>query len=199
MFTDSFRMNMEKLPESLAGNGYITIDNIFDQKSLQQIIENFELKRESFKPASIGKGASRVQEDEIRNDSIIWLDQGDEGFSPVWNLLDEAMQSMKQGMYLPLKRYEVQLALYSKGHFYKKHVDRHRQSPSRLISMVLYFNDWVKEDGGELMIYKASGEEVTVEPLVNRAVLFLSELEHQVLPTNKERRSLTAWFRDDID
>ncbi len=190
---------MENLSEAISKNGYIVIDDIFNKESLEKVIEGFEMKREGFRPANIGKGTSKAQESEIRNDSMLWLDQGDEDFAPVWSFLDEAMQSIRQGMYLPLKRYEVQLALYSKGHFYKKHVDRHKLSPSRLISMVLYFNDWVKEDGGELMIYKADGEEVQVEPLVNRAIFFLSELEHQVLPTNKERRSLTAWFRDDID
>ncbi len=199
MFTNTFKTHMERLPEELSQKGYIVVDNVFDQESLKQVILNFEAKREGFRPASIGKGTSKVQEDEIRNDSIIWLEQGEEGFKPVWNLLDEAMVSIKQGLYLPLKRYEVQLALYSKGHFYKKHVDRHKLSPSRLISMVLYFNDWVKEDAGELMIYKADGAEVQVEPVANRAVFFLSELEHQVLTVNKERRSLTAWFRDDID
>ena len=89
------------------------------------------------------------------------------------------------------------MALYPSGHFYKKHVDRHQLLPSRLLTFVLYFNDWIPGDGGELILY-INEKEVKIPPVKNSAIVFLSELEHQVLPAIQERRSLTAWLRDDV-
>jgi SM-20-related protein len=64
-----------------------------------------------------------------------------------------------------------------------------------MITMIVYLNEnWQKEDGGELKIYK-NDTEILIEPLANRCILFKSALlEHEVLPTNAGRNSLTGWF-----
>jgi SM-20-related protein len=62
--------------------------------------------------------------------------------------------------------------------------------------MVCYLNtDWAPGDGGELRLY-TDAMTVTVLPDYRKLVLFLSEETlHEVLPTNRERWSVTGWFR----
>ena len=50
-------------------------------------------------------------------------------------------------------------------------------------------------DGGELVLYGASGVEI-VAPTFGTTVIFpSSELEHEVLPARRERYSVTGWLR----
>ena len=60
---------------------------------------------------------------------------------------------------------------------------------------MIYLNEeWAEGDGGELVIYKNSGE-MKIQPLASRCVLFKSDqIEHEVLFTNKPRYSLTGWL-----
>ena len=68
--------------------------------------------------------------------------------------------------------------------------------------MILYLNEsWTKADGGQLRMYfpqKDGSERVEdVLPLGGRLVVFLSEeIPHEVLPTLKERISITGWLRN---
>lgn len=84
---------------------------------------------------------------------------------------------------------------YPKGSFYKRHLDQFNNRSNRMITMIIYLNEnWKKEDGGELKIYK-NNTEILVEPLANRSIIFKSAaLEHEVLPTNAGRNSITGWF-----
>lgn len=199
MFTDVFQEEIKTFSDQIAENGYWICDDVFDEKTLEGLLTSFESKRKSLRPASIGKSSSKAQIDEIRNDQITWLDGDEEVFLPVWSLLDMVKDKARSELYLPIKRVEAHVSLYPPGHFYKRHKDKHKLSPSRLISSVLYFNNWSLEDAGELMIYKPCGEEVKVEPTLNKVIFFQSELEHEVLPALKERKSFTSWLRDDLD
>ena len=64
-----------------------------------------------------------------------------------------------------------------------------------MLSVVLYLNEqWAEDDGGELRLF--TEPTIDVPPTGGKLVLFLSDsLEHQVLPTRRERLSLTGWFR----
>jgi SM-20-related protein len=61
---------------------------------------------------------------------------------------------------------------------------------------VLYLNEgWTAEDGGALRLHLPGGPR-DVLPSAARLVAFLSErFEHEVLPAQRERLSLTGWFR----
>jgi SM-20-related protein len=55
--------------------------------------------------------------------------------------------------------------------------------------------NWLPEYGGELVIYKASGD-VTVYPERGRVVIFDSQtLEHEVKPVHQKRYSITGWLK----
>jgi SM-20-related protein len=65
-----------------------------------------------------------------------------------------------------------------------------------MLSCVLYLNDgWRAEDGGALRLYLPT-RHCDVLPRAGTLVAFLSErFEHEVLPAQRERLSLTGWFR----
>jgi SM-20-related protein len=92
------------------------------------------------------------------------------------------------------------MALYPPGSFYRKHLDQFRGATHRKVSAILYLNpDWSPADGGELRLYLApsgEGDHLDIAPLGGTLVTFLSDrFHHEVLPTRRERRSLTGWFR----
>ncbi len=154
-----------------------------------------------FHDAQVGKHASRQQNTDIRGDAICWVDTHAPLFSqhPFFTFLAELRQTLNQRYYLGLRSEEFHFARYDSGFGYKKHLDQHRNSQHRKISVVLYLNDdWTAEDGGELCLYDL--EHVTsLLPLPGRLVIFRSDLVwHEVLPTLKTRWSLTGWFRDDL-
>ncbi len=64
--------------------------------------------------------------------------------------------------------------------------------------MIMYLNaQWELKDGGELCIYHTDHTQ-TIAPLNGTCVFFKSsELEHEVLITNKPRLSITGWLRTD--
>ena len=62
--------------------------------------------------------------------------------------------------------------------------------------MIMYLNaGWVKADGGQLRIHH-DGSFQNISPINGKTVFFKSsELEHEVLPTNKPRMSITGWLK----
>lgn len=165
-----------------------------------------------FHDATIGKHASRQNNPAIRGDSICWLDFQTPPFNthPFTGFLAELRQTLNQQYYLGLRSEEFHLARYDSGSGYSRHLDQHRNSPHRKISVVLYLNDdWGTNDGGELCLYDvntnaaqdlARPEHVTnLLPLPGRLAVFRSDtIWHEVLPTHRTRWSLTGWFRDDV-
>jgi len=99
------------------------------------------------------------------------------------------------------------------GGFYKRHLDHTADDNGkeliRRISLLLYLNtdEWNEKDGGILRAYvkqSAKGDkgvpihQQDVIPDGGRLVLFDSAtVEHEVLPTNKERWAIVGWFMSD--
>jgi len=67
----------------------------------------------------------------------------------------------------------------------------------RMVSAVIYLNEaWLPEDGGQLRMYLGDERVHDVQPTGGCLVVFLSgEVPHEVLPAQRERLSLTGWFR----
>ena len=157
-----------------------------------------ECRRRASSPASVGRGVAQEVRESIRGDRIDWLEPG------ASDACDEYLQSMdhlrialNRGLYLGLEDYECHFALYPKGAFYRRHLDRFRDDDRRAVSAVLYLNDtWQPGDGGELRMYLQDDQPRDVAPVGGCLVTFLSgEVPHEVLPTGRERLSLTGWFR----
>ncbi|ARU86759.1 2OG-Fe(II) oxygenase [Pseudomonas sp. M30-35] len=149
-------------------------------------------------PASIGRGQRQAVQEGIRGDRIQWLEPGQSHACDQYLAkLESLRQAINQGLYLGLEDYESHFALYPPGAFYKKHVDRFRDDDRRAVSVVLYLNQqWQAEQGGELRLHLPDGQVCDVQPQAGVLVIFLSAgMPHEVLPAQRERLSLTGWFR----
>jgi SM-20-related protein len=138
----------------------------------------------------------------VRGDRILWLDEnaGASVATAVWDALDALRLALNASMQLGLFSVEAHYALYPTGAGYRRHLDRFRASAGRgdvrVISFALYLNDaWMPADGGVLRIYDGERER-DVLPVAATLACFLSErFEHEVLPSARDRLSLTGWFR----
>jgi SM-20-related protein len=149
-------------------------------------------------PASVGRGVLQEIREGIRGDRIQWLEPGQaEPCDRYLGVMDSLRQALNRGLFLGLEDYESHFALYPPGAFYLKHVDRFRDDDKRMVSAVLYLNDaWLPEHGGHLRMYLDGGVEHQIQPVGGCLVVFLSgDIPHEVLPSTRDRLSLTGWFR----
>ncbi len=133
----------------------------------------------------------------MRGDFTYWLyEDKDTNLSEFYRLKDELIFVMKRYCFLSIADSEFHYAFYPPETHYEAHIDQFSARNNRLISFVLYLNDnWKTGDGGELKIFEKNGNEVLIEPIAKRCVLFKSDcVLHQVMPTTKDRYSLTGWL-----
>lgn len=98
-------------------------------------------------------------------------------------------------------RSQAMVACYPGGGArYVKHVDndgKHTHCKTRVLTAILYLNDWRQGDGGELVIFHENGSERrVVEPVAGRVLLFWSDWRtpHEVRPARKPRYAITIWL-----
>lgn len=157
--------------------------------------------RRALKPARVGRGQAQVMAPHLRRDRICWLDGGSPSQLALFAQLEALRDYLNQTLYLGLRRYEAQFAIYGPGDFYRRHLDSFSGAASRILSLVLYLNpDWRGPDGGQLCLYPGAGDPdgVCIEPLGGRVAVFLSEeIPHEVLPSARHRYSIACWYRRD--
>ncbi len=184
--------------DQLSENDYVVIDN-FLSPELYQAIRGFllqKLEEDEFKRAGLGSLFNNQLDTSIRGDFTYWLDkERDTSLSPAFELIDEIKFTLNRFCFLSLSGYEFHLAHYPAGTFYKRHVDQFQDRSNRMISVIIYLNEgWKQGDGGELKIFK-NDEELMVDPIAGRCVMFKSaDVPHEVMKTNVGRYSLTGWM-----
>jgi SM-20-related protein len=157
-------------------------------------------------PAAIGRSDDRALRNDIRTDATCWLEDprcGDPAHAFLARL-DAVRTILNRTLFLGLADCEAHYAAYPASSGYARHRDRFRDGVSsmdgtaRIVSWVTYLNaDWSREDGGALRLYlqRDGQEDVIVDlPPVGGSVCFLSDVEHEVLPTNRERLSIAGWM-----
>lgn len=157
----------------------------------------------AFRQAGVGRGTSLTIREDIRRDHVLWIEKDVITASQAaWlRQLEELRMALNQRLFLGLFDYEGHFAIYPPGGFYKPHLDRHRQTQDRLITVILYLNeDWQPGDGGELRLWTTPGETEgpmeLIQPRFGTLVAFLAgDHWHEVLPAHRERLSITGWFR----
>ncbi|KAA0993831.1 2OG-Fe(II) oxygenase [Dyadobacter aurulentus] len=156
------------------------------------------LKTDQFQPAGTGNEKIILHDKLYRSDLIYWLDRKHNNVfeDDFFDLIDQFVQYLNSTCYTGITGYEFHYALYPAGSFYRKHLDQFRNNPSRQYSMITYLNaDWQEGDGGELRIHHADREQ-DISPVNGKSIFFKSsELEHEVLVTNKARLSITGWLK----
>ena len=157
-----------------------------------------------FHDARIGREQQLARVTSIRGDSILWLEPESQypASQEIFQLTGLMQQALNRYFFLGLKQMELHYARYASGTGYARHLDQHKNTAFRKITLVSYLNpDWSEADGGELVLYDPESplqEIQRILPIAGRTVIFRSDLiEHEVLPCQKPRWSITGWFRDD--
>ncbi len=156
------------------------------------------LGRGAFAPARIGRGQGLHREAGVRGDELCWLEPERAAAAAYLQWMEGLRETLNRELFLGLQEFEAHYAHYPVGAFYRRHVDRHRDSNARVISSVFYLNaDWQEEEGGELLMQDAAGEVLFAQPpRGGTLVLFMSaDMPHEVLPATRERWSVAGWFR----
>ena len=149
-------------------------------------------------PAAVGRGPAQEIREGIRGDRIQWLEEGDAAVCDTYMaVMDSLRLAMNRGLFLGLEDFESHFAMYPPGAFYLKHLDRFRDDDRRMVSVIIYLNEhWQPGDGGQLRMSLANGVVHDVQPHAGCLVVFLSgDILHEVLPAQRDRLSLTGWFR----
>lgn len=197
---------MQRYIDEIAEHGYAIFDDFLDIETVSALagLAKSRYQNDQMQSARIGKTQVMLNQ-EIRGDAIDWLDESDP--DPAIQTYFRAMQALKAAvnaqLWMNLHSLEAHLAVYPPGAFYKKHLDQFAQSgeqpqQTRQLSAVLYLNaNWQAEDGGALRLYLDESKSLDILPVAGRIVLFLSaRFWHEVLPAQRQRISLTGWFRD---
>lgn len=156
------------------------------------------LEQGAFVPARIGRGVGLHREGSVRGDGLCWLEPAMPAAAAYMRWMESLRLVLNRELFLGLDEFEAHYAHYPVGAFYRRHVDRHRDSNARVISAVFYLNpEWREEDGGELLMQNAAGEVLFAQPPQGGTlVLFMSaDMPHEVLPATRERWSVAGWFR----
>ncbi len=197
---------LDHISQEIYSNSYVVVDNFADQAFRKELLKEQTdlLNQGQFKKAAVGKGDQKQVRSEIRSDEVLWMDPT--ALSPLqaifWEKIEELKQVLNRRCFLGLKSFEGHFARYPIGSFYKRHLDQFHAVPHRIVTVILYLNEsWTEADGGQLRMYfpQEDGSERVedVLPLGGRLVVFLSEeIPHEVLPTKKERISITGWLRN---
>lgn len=197
---------LDHISQEIYSNSYVVVDNFVDETFRMALLKEQTdlLNQGQFKKAAVGKGDQKQVRTEIRSDEVLWMDPI--ALSPLqaifWEKVEELKQVLNRRCFLGLKSFEGHFARYPIGSFYKRHLDQFHAVPHRIVTVILYLNDsWTEADGGQLRMYfpQEDGSERVedVLPLGGRLVVFLSEeIPHEVMPTHKERISITGWLRN---
>jgi len=171
------------------------------QTSLSRTRDDFhEVRRgNGFRKAGTGQKLGHTADNRLRKDETYWLERSSSSGAQrtLFRRLDVLRHRLNRALLLGLNNVEMHYAAYPLGGFYRRHLDAFQRDDERCVSFVLYLNhDWTPADGGQLRLYSADGTHQDVAPVGGTLVCFLSrEKEHEVLPSQAERFSLTGWFK----
>lgn len=186
--------------DDLIEKQYIDAQDWVAPSTLDALAEGLERDRMLglFRQAHIGKGTGEQMRTDIRSDQIAWWPDtpSDSAQLDYIHTLENWWMHLNRTCFTTIRGGEFHGACYPIGASYGRHLDQFRGDRSRVISVITYLNPiWEPTDGGELVLYTRQGE-VRILPRWGRTVMFRSdELEHEVLPGKRERRSITGWLR----
>ena len=197
--------NLSRIVEGIYEKSYAVIDDFVDEIFRKALFDEQTdlLESGKFRKAAVGTGEQKQVRPEIRSDEVLWIEAQNLSLlqSEYWKRVEEIRLALNRRCFLGLQSFEAHFARYPIGSFYKRHLDQFQQVPYRAVTVILYVNDaWTEADEGALRMYlpmEDDKEEVLdLLPLPGRLVVFLSgEIPHEVLPTKKERNSITGWLR----
>lgn len=191
----------ELIADGLAERGYAVTEGFLSPQETDQLLDLDEFRQAMlhFRKAGIGKQTEFQVNEQVRGDYIQWIDPKTAP-APVALYL-ERLHALRlylnRALYLSLKDAEVHMTSYPAGAFYKRHLDQFKSDDHRKLSVICYLNkNWLPDNGGQLRMYLEK-ETKDILPLAGTMVCFRSDMiEHEVLPSTRERLSITGWMTD---
>jgi SM-20-related protein len=190
--------------EAIATQGYAIIDDFLPPSEITTLTEIIKNKWLNGQMVSAKTGKSGLKNQAIRSDYIAWLDENDTtpAVQAYFRQMEMLRLMLNTQLFMNVHELETHVALYPVGGQYQKHLDQFSHGASdniqhRQLSAVLYLNqNWQAHHGGALKLHLDENHTIDILPNAGRIVLFLSaKFWHEVLPANRERISLTGWFR----
>lgn len=193
-------MSFAPVIEDLAARGWSLQERFIPEDLTRALATECRRREQSgdLTPAGVGRAEGLAVREGIRGDRIQWLEQGQSAPCDRYlALMDDLRQSLNRTFFLGLEEFECHFALYPPGAFYRTHLDCFRDDDSRIVTAVVYLNpDWQPADGGCMRMHLPDQPPLDVAPQAGTLLVFMSaELPHEVLPTHRDRLSLTGWFR----
>ena len=196
---------LDNIADALGQQGFIQLQQFLPPWLAEQLL--YEAKRLAlveFKPAGIGRHNSQQINSQVRTDSTLWLNGNSAPQQAYLNWMEQLRVGLNRRLFMGLFDFECHFSHYSRGDFYQRHLDAFKGNKlqpgsNRVLSTVFYMNpDWVKNDGGELLLY--ADEQVLplliVPPVFNGCMIFLSDrFPHEVLASRCDRYSIAGWYR----
>lgn len=193
-------MNIEHLTQQLIEQGWSIQDDFLPGQAITALRDEIQTAAQEhrLRQATIGQSQQHIKA--IRGDWIGWIDetQISPALQSYLTQLEAVRLQVNQECQLGLFTHELHYASYKPGSFYRRHVDQFVGNKSRQLSILLYLNDdWQSKEGGTLRLYSRDEKTLLTEvlPQAGRFVCFLSDLPHEVLETQRERMSITGWFK----
>ena len=194
----------DRIADALAGDRWLVMGDWLDPALHRELLDTARARAGAgaLTAARVGRGDTIQRDSGIRADAIQWLEPGDPApcVTTLLARLDALRTALNQRLYLGLAGLEAHFAHYPTGGAYRRHLDRFRSDDARTVSAVIHLGEpWRPEHGGALRIYLEGPDgEVSVDiaPNPGQLVVFLSgEIEHEVLPTRRDRYSVACWMR----
>ena len=191
------------ISDTLVNQGYVVVPGFLSLDESRKLAEECLSLREQgeFHRAGVGRGEMLEVRPEIRSDEIRWLQRNDCGplQADYIDLMAAYQQILNRELFLGLVEFECFCAVYPPGSFYQRHIDQFRGVEQRTVTAITYLNEqWQECDGGQLRIFlnEETGETLEVLPEAGTFVTFLSaNYWHEVLPAQRDRLSITGWFK----
>jgi SM-20-related protein len=189
-----------RVEAGLRMDGIAIEDEFLSPPQIRSLLGCVHLRRArgDFAAARIGGEHSLQRREDIRGDSTCWIAAP---LLPAERALLEELERLRLQLnrtaQLGLFELELHYAWYPPGAGYARHVDQPQGRAQRLVSLVLYLNDgWTPAAGGELRIFDAGDGHRDIAPVAGRLACFLTPgRAHAVLPTQRDRLSISGWFR----
>lgn len=191
----------EAIMNDLSTHGYSVSEGLLSESHVEALAGTAIAHRAQGRLVQARTGQTKSENPTLRGDSIEWLD-ADSPDEPVRACLarfETLRVALNEQLFMNVHELETHFASYSPGAVYQRHLDQFATGPqTRLLSLVFYLNhDWADANGGALRLYlDEAGAHNDISPTGGRLVLFDSaRFWHEVLPADRERLSLTGWFR----
>jgi len=186
--------NVDQILDDLDQHGFSIVDDAYSSEYQHAVSQECLRHLNKFRNAAIQNGVVS----NIRSDHILWLQPEFQISHRHTQTLQQFSQILNRAFYLGIKDVEAHFAYYNAGEFYALHRDNPQGKNGRMISSVYYLHEqWQADWGGELRLQDKHGQWHIIQPKPNRMALFQSDLLHEVLISNQQRLSITAWLRSD--